>query len=196
MDLGIRLGLAAYLENRGFVDDIQVIVKFLDVFKTTNMIDGLDATPRRPDKHELHTKAILAADDLLFGLIVVGGGAQVAEDEFGDPDLVFGVFGDVDAVAVVDHGYDAVIGDANINVRNWNRAVFFICSHSDDVVAAIHNAFIEQLVEARIVVDMGFYNCVGLGIVDKLVGFHDFDRADVGVGVVEDVLFIGLFLIL
>ena len=50
------------------------------------MVDGFDATPRRPDENKLESETVFPADDFLFLVfIVVGGCAQMAENHLWNP---------------------------------------------------------------------------------------------------------------
>ena len=50
------------------------------------MVNGFDATPRRPDKNELESESVFPADNfLLLVFVVVGRCAKVTENHLGNP---------------------------------------------------------------------------------------------------------------
>jgi hypothetical protein len=93
----------------------------------------------------------------------------------------------VDPVSVVFHRYGSIDADVYIDVGDefgpiWISLVFL--KHADHMVPAIDDAFIEQLVEARDVMDFALNN-FGSGVVVDIQRFvHIFNRTDVGVGIV------------
>jgi len=108
------------------------------------------------------------------------------------------MFSNIDAVAVVFHDDGAICGiDVYIDVGHKLGAIWIgglALNHADHVVATIDDAFVEELVEPGNILD-GFAenHCV---LVYPQVFVNIFNRPDIGIGIIEDVLFIGFLLVL
>ena len=160
------------------------------------MVNRLDLAALRPDEHQLEPKPVLPAHDFLLLLVIVSRCAQVTEDELRNPHVVLGVLLHIHPVSVVEHRDGSVIGDGHTDVGHRAGTRRLICdklAHADDVVAAVHDALVEELVEARNVVNILTDNLIVLEYEHLL--FHILDRPYVGVRVVEDVLLVRLLLI-
>ena len=104
----------------------------------------------------------------------------------------------VDAVAVVLHGDGAIfgihiyidIGDELDTVRVLTVAL----EHANHVVTAIDDAFVKEFIEPWNVLD-GFADNHGV-VVDPQMFVHILDGPNIRIGVVEDVLLVGLLLVL
>ena len=73
----------------------------------------------------------------------------MTENHLGDPDIVFGVFCDINAVAVVLNGDGAVGADVYINVGDKFGVVgvgAMALNKTNHVVSGIYNALVEELV--------------------------------------------------
>ena len=127
----------------GRVDTVQVRVEFLDVFESAKMVHGFDAPVGGPNEHQLEPEPVLSAHDFLFFFVVVRGRAQMSENHFGNPDLVFGMFRHVNAIAVIRHGDGSVFGNGGFDIGNRFSMFGGGLEHSNDMVAAIHNTLIE-----------------------------------------------------
>jgi hypothetical protein len=104
----------------------------------------------------------------------------------------------VDAVAVVLHGDGAVFG-IYVYIDKGDEfdsigVLTVALEHADYVVAAIDDAFIEKLVEPGNVLD-GFADNYGI-LVDPQMFVHILDRPNIRIGVIENVLLVGLLLVL
>jgi len=189
---GTRLDLG---HNRRF-DGFQVIAKLLHVLESTNVIHGFDAAIRRPDQDQFESEPVLATDDLLLGLVVVGRRTQVSENHLGDPDVVFGVFRYIDTISIVGHGDRAILGDGRIDERDKMLVRIGRLDHTHDVIAAINDAFIEKFVQSGNVFDLFVNDAAGCIVENPHVCVHIFDGADIGIGIIENVLTVSLALVL
>ena len=91
----------------------------------------------------------------------------MAENHFGNPQLVFGVLGDIDTVAVVRHADGSVNGGAGDVETSYGQCVgLSVCNGlclPNHVIAHIHNAFIEQLVQPGNICELPSYHCCADG---------------------------------
>ena len=156
-DAGIRLDLGLCDDWRH--DFREIVPEFLAVFQTANMVDGLHATPNRPDENEFEPEPVLPANDFLFlVLVVVGRRAKMPENHFRNPEFMLRMLGDVDAVTVVGHMNRPVDG-VNFYFEGGDReCVGFAIGDglglTHDMVAHIDHTFIEEFVEAGDVSDV------------------------------------------
>ena len=79
------------------------------------MVDGFDLAPGRPDKDELESKSVLASDNPLLCLAVIGGGTKVPKDHLRDPDIMLRMLRDVDTVSIIGHSNDAIVADLKLD---------------------------------------------------------------------------------
>ena len=115
------------------------------------MIDCFDATPRRPDENKLESETVFPAYDFLFLVfVIVGRCAKMAENHFRNPELVFGVLGDIDTIAVVCQVDRSVSGVDFYFEGSDRKCVGFAIRDSlrltNDMIAHVYHAFIEELV--------------------------------------------------
>ena len=111
------------------------------------MVHRLDFAPSRPNEDEFEAEPVLAADNAFLILVVIGRGAQMAENELGDPDIIFGMFRHVDAVPVIEERDGAVGGvHKGLNVGHDALIGRFGLQHANDVVATVHDALVKELV--------------------------------------------------
>ena len=58
------------------------------------------------------------------------------------------MFGNVDAVAVVEHRDGAILPQSHLDLGNWRSTCLAVCNclrHADLMVAAVNQPFVEQL---------------------------------------------------
>ena len=118
------------------------------------MVHGFDAAVGRPNQHQFKSEPVLAADDFLFFFVVVGGRAQMAENQFGNPDLVLGMLRHVDSVAVVAHDNLTLWTEFHADIDTGHRQDILFSflnrlRHAHHMVATIHNAFVKQFEQPR-----------------------------------------------
>ena len=106
------------------------------------------------------------------------------------------MLGHIDTVTVVVHGDGTVGRDADFN---GSDEFFIKCAgldHANHMVTTVHNALVKQLVEPGDVLDLLQLNFFGFLIPNPHIRIHILDRTDVGIRIVQDMLTIGLALVL
>ena len=121
----------------------------------------------------------------------------MAEDHFGNHNLLILFHFDRDAIAVVLHGDHSVTIaslDTHVNVFDGGHPRGGHGAHK--LIACIHNDLVEDLVEARIEVEFAPDHLVRGGIIDPTRLLVGLGAADVGVREFQDVLVMRVLLIL
>ena len=151
-------------------------------------ISALHYESMRKDVRQFSAIAVPASDHLLFIVIVVAAGEQMAKDELGDIYFLFLVDLDRDAFAIVEDG-DEALGGVDVDLDHVHPAVPLV------VVSGVDKHLVEYFVEGGHVVDLlvGKFDVVLPE--DPLARFLHLGAADVGVGADEDVLELGFLLI-
>ena len=107
------------------------------------------------------------------------------------------MFRHIDAVAVIGHRYGSVFGgNRGFNIGNRFSVFRSGLEHTDNVVATIDNAFVEQFVESGNVFDGSKGDFLGFLVKHPHRRIDRFHRTNIGIGVVENMLFVGLTLVL
>ena len=83
------------------------------------MVDGLDAAKRRPYVCKFNTEPVFSTRCAFLCFIVIGGSAQMCENEFGNPYRMFRMFGNINAVAIIIYSNNSVASYGNFYIGNW-----------------------------------------------------------------------------
>ena len=145
----------------------------------------------REDIDELDSIPVLAPNELLLVLVVVGRGQELAEDELGNPDLVLGMLSHIDRIAVVlDRDRGAVAGELDV----LDGRLALPLAQSDHVVVGVDQELVDELEEAGVDLNPLALKCAGCVCKPHLLlcGLH---ATDVGVREGEDVLTMRLLLV-
>ena len=181
--------MLALLDNR-LLDDCHVVLEDLGVGKSTRLVDNLHRHLLRKDVDQLDAVAVLAAHQLLLVLVVVSGCQQLPKDHLGNPDLVFGVLGDINGLSVV---RDAESLRVALDGNGLDGVLRVLLTQADDLVVGVHQELVHQLVEARVDGNSGCLEVVSIAHKHLFGASHN--ATHVGVGKVEDVLAVRLALV-
>ena len=85
------------------------------------MIHGFYPRPRWPNERQFNPKTILAPRRLFFGFIVIGGRAQMRENEFGNPNVFSRMFSNILFYfsIIIQGDKDIFFVNRDINFRDW-----------------------------------------------------------------------------
>ncbi len=103
----------------------QIFAESLGILKGAGVVDGFDISIYGPYEDQFESETIFAAGDAFFIFVVVGGGAHVSEDEFRNPYVMFGMFDDINTIAIVDHG-DFAGGRVTGDIDTSDGVMFYI----------------------------------------------------------------------
>lgn len=188
-DLDVGLVLAG--GDLGLLHDAHVVAEGLDVLALTDSVHDRDRHLLREDVDELDAVAVLATDELLLGLVVVGGSQELAEDHLWDVDLVLRVLFDVDRLAVVADREDAILP---VDLDELDGVLRLALAEADDLIVCVHEKFVDELVEPG--ADRTFER-------DERIALHDVhllrmrvDAANVGIGEFENMFTVRELLVL
>lgn len=177
----LDLGLVLAGGDLGLLHDAHVVAEGLDVLALTGAVDDRDRHLLREDVDELDSVAVLTADELLLLLIVVRGGQEFTEDHLRNVDLVLRVLFDIDRLAVVADGQNAILP---IDLDELDGVLRLALAKTDDLIVSIDEKFIDELVEAR--ADRTFVRHELFALDDLDLLRMGVDAANVGIGEFEN----------
>ena len=161
--------------------DTHVVLPLLDVLLPLLGVGRLNGELLGEDVTQLRTVTVSTTSNLLFVIIVVGRGEEVAENKLRDVYLLLLVDLDGDTPTVV-LDLDEVLLWGNCHFDLLHAGV------ADLVVGGVDENFIKNLEQAGHNLDMFFHQTLGRLVINPLLLLVDLDRADVRVGSLQNML--------
>ena len=182
--------------NCRWINGVEIVSKLLDVFQSSHMVDRFDTTIFRPNEDEFNSKPVFSTDNLFFFFVVVCRCSQVTENHFWNPNTVFGMFCHINTVSVIRHCDHTIFGDLCVNISNELFFEIIGLYHTNYVVTTVDDTLIEQFVEAGNVFYITQNNLFRNIVEYPHIGIYILNGTDIGVGIIENVLFVGFLLVL
>ena len=110
------------------------------------MVNGFNRALCRPDQDQFEAEPVLTTDGSLLVFVVIGRSAQMTENHLGNPQTVFRMLRNINAVTVVLDYNQPIRRNGRLNSRHDFFVLCFGLNHTDNVVTSIDNAFIEEFV--------------------------------------------------
>ena len=117
--------------------------------------------------------------------------------QFRNPRLIFRMLNNINTITIINHNNGAIILNSNIDISNRQRIIdilFNLRLHPYNVISTIYDTFVKQLKQTRNIANIFFDNSIISFIHNPYIRINSFNRTDISIWIIQNMLFIGLLL--